>query len=499
MLFNLKRIISSVVMEHAFKSEHSPFVNTASCGEYKKANAFVLFGRAFKNARKDFWVSSVVLLVITFFVSVAFYTVEHVAQPEEYSNPWYSFVWAITRYIGDPGNFAGNGPVTLVGRLLNTFIGILEILIFAVPAGLVANGFREAMDDEKNEEHMSKVRQMIHKCFRKVKSPAFQDYVKAHPEIPDHTYFFVPRKVSVAKLEVKGVKKTDILDAANKYPEIRLKNMATAMSVEDHPDDRLVVELFPLNRDYGFCLDRKSNITIVAPSNSSEVATGWFAYHLAKTGGFNLICKEIEVDPFEPDSFFAMPAQITVNGKTKKQMEGEPKRYKKELELIETKRRRREDFLKDLNSLCNRENGWCVVLTSHIKNQTNTVDLHLSYDLSSGDNPAVNDINAYEQMLDQLKYRMMQDFELVPENSSRYALLKSSLAYKVRKEHPHVNAFSLMVSTDIVNFDARTHSIAWSIASIFNNSFHGQGMLPVDDDDFKQRLFGYDEIENYLN
>ena len=63
-------------------------------------------------------------------LALLFYFVEHTAQPEEYKNPWDAFVWAITRYIGDPGKFAGKGPVTLVGRYIDTFIGILKILIF---------------------------------------------------------------------------------------------------------------------------------------------------------------------------------------------------------------------------------------------------------------------------------------------------------------------------------------------------------------------------------
>ena len=115
----------------------------------KRTSSFVLFGRAFKNAQNDFWVSIQVLFWVTIVLTIVFYFVEHSAQPEEYSNPWDAFVWAITRYIGDPGHFAGKGPITLTGRYIDTFIGILKILIFAVPAGLVANGFKKAMDDDK--------------------------------------------------------------------------------------------------------------------------------------------------------------------------------------------------------------------------------------------------------------------------------------------------------------------------------------------------------------
>jgi hypothetical protein len=36
----------------------------------KRTNSFVLFGRAFKNARKDFWVSIQVLLVATIVLAI---------------------------------------------------------------------------------------------------------------------------------------------------------------------------------------------------------------------------------------------------------------------------------------------------------------------------------------------------------------------------------------------------------------------------------------------
>lgn len=62
---------------------------------YKKANSFVLFGRAFLYARKDFWVSIQVLLILTIIVAIVFFFVEHTAQSEEYKNPWQAFVWQL--------------------------------------------------------------------------------------------------------------------------------------------------------------------------------------------------------------------------------------------------------------------------------------------------------------------------------------------------------------------------------------------------------------------
>ena len=399
----------------------------------------------------------------------------------------------ITRYIGNPGNFAGNGPVTLLGRLLDTFLSILEILIFAVPAGLVANGFSQAIEEEKKKEYLDNVRNKIYKGFRHVHSASFQDYVKEHPEMPQHTYFWAPQNVSMAQLETSGINLSDILNVVNEYPEFRLKNMAKAISVEQHPEDRLVLEHFPLNTPYGCCINRKSNVTIVAAGSVAEIGTGWFAYYLAKFGGFNFISKEIEVDPLEPDSYNAMSTQIQVNGMTQKELEVDPKLNKKELALLEKKRAQRELFLNDLKSLYSGDNAWCITLLSHIKNKTNTTDIHLSYSKSEQQDPTVNCMDSYLGMLDDMTKSMQKEFGLTVENSTRYPHKTSNLAYKVRKEDSKVNGFSVRVSTDIVCYDARVSAIMHQMASVLNKNFKGKGMLSEEAAAFKKRLFGYAE------
>ena len=156
----------------------------------KRTNSFVLFGRAFKNAKNDFWVSIQVLFFVSIGLAFLFWWVEGIVQPDVYGGIgglFQSFVWAFTRYIGDPGHFAGSGPVTLVGRWIDTAIGILKILIFAVPAGLVANGFRKAMEDDKRSRHLEECRERIQKSFRRVLNKS------THYRVP-------PRNVSVSYL-----------------------------------------------------------------------------------------------------------------------------------------------------------------------------------------------------------------------------------------------------------------------------------------------------------
>ena len=261
----------------------------------KRTNSFVLFGRAFKNAKNDFWVSIQVLLVATLVLALIFYVVEHIAQPEEYKNPWDAFVWAITRYIGDPGKFAGKGPVTLTGRYIDTFIGILKILIFAVPAGLIANGFGMAYEEEKRQKELEEYGNRLRTAFRRR---------KANANMPYRT---VPAFWSVTSLQAKkGLDTKDIIDAVNKAEDFRLRNLAGSMPIEEQ-QDRLVVELFPLNRPYGSFIDRDSDITIVCPTAVTEAGCGNFAFHLALFGGFNYVSRELDAHPDAHFSYYNIP------------------------------------------------------------------------------------------------------------------------------------------------------------------------------------------------
>ncbi|MCH5311417.1 MAG: hypothetical protein J1E57_05615 [Prevotella sp.] len=271
----------------------------------KKTNSFILFGRAFKYARKDFWVSVQVLFWITVVLAVVFYIVEHTIQPEEYANPWDAIVWAFTRYIGDPGHFAGKGPVTLVGRYIDTVIGILKILIFAVPAGLVSNGFRKAMDEDKRRMHLEMCRERIAKSFRRTVNKATR-------------YRVPPRNLSLVTLQAKkGMTENDIIDTVTRYPEFRLRNLATSQVHSERPQDRLVIEMIPFDQQtvdgyaiertcYGIKIDRKSKVTIIAPTSGTECTIGYFSYYVAQFGGFNFISREFVENVDDPVSFYTI-------------------------------------------------------------------------------------------------------------------------------------------------------------------------------------------------
>ncbi len=453
-----------------------------------------LFGKAFQSTKHEIWVSVKLLALITVLFAIAMFLAEHSRNPG--FSIWDGLVWTFVKYVEDPADIA-DAPVTLVGKIVGTLVGVLGIAIFAVPAGLIGSGLIDAMEDEKKEAHLKEVRQSLLKAFRRSISTNFKEYVNATQD-GANKFYFAPRKVSIAKLEVRGLKKDDVIDAVNTFPEFRLKNMATAMSSEEQPEDRLVVEHYPLNTDYGCKIDRKSNITILTTNGCSEVGMSWFGYHLAKLGGFNFISKDLEVDPEESDSFYSMPAQVKVNGVTKSELRENANANKELLELLQLKKERREAFLKDLRDLCDGKDHWCIMLLSAIKNKANTDDFHFAYAKKGGVDPTVLDMDSYQKMFADFQNAMQEEFQLSAIQSKRYPLVNSNLGYKLQKEGYEGNAFTIRISTYLINFDSRVHVALYRMAEIMNNAFHGQGMLPADLADFKKRPFGYPEVENDL-
>ena len=393
----------------------------------KRTNSFVLFGRAFKNAKNDFWVSIQVLLVATFVLALLFYFVEHTAQPEEYKNPWDAFVWAITRYIGDPGKFAGKGPITLTGRYIDTFIGILKILIFAVPAGLVANGFRQAMADDKRKRHLEECRVKIRKSFRRILSKKTQ-------------YRVIPRRLPIITLQAKkGMNEKDIIDTVTKFDEFRLRNLATSQTANEHPQDRLVIEMLPLDQQtvdgfdivrtsYGVKINRNSNVTIIAPTAATENSIGHFAYYLAQFGGFNYVSREFITDVDEPVSYY------TIDGK-ENEWEAPLK-----------------DFVNDIKAMSSVNDKWNIALVS----SDNIYDTQFHFvhraNEKSGLSQTTLDEEKFNAFYSAMTKKVQEEFEYLSDLDEKYRPVGKKNLGIIAGGGTTNNAFTLRVSYSVTTW-----------------------------------------------
>ena len=452
-----------------------------------------LFKTAFMNTRRQICVSGVFLVAITCVLTVILYLAESRVDPN--FSFWDAFIWPYEKYLGDPGKVVDDPLISPIGKLIGTLVGILGVAIFAVPAGLIGSGLTDAMDEEKREKELDEYRVRMRKSFRRTVDKTLRGYLNTLPDGGGEklkVLNFVPQRIPLSRIQIRqGIEMKDIFDICQKYPEFRLKNLAEAISDEEHPQDSFVVEHFPKNRPYGYAINRKSKVTIVSTSSFAENGTGWFTYYLAKLGGFNYVSKDIEVDPDELDSFYNMSDKPLYEKRPRS--EYDEKKDKKAIEILDQKEANRQAFLKDLREMATGEDFWVILFTAHIKSSMNTVDFHFADARKDGSDSAVCQQTAYQELLRRLDEMLQTDYALKSDlHSQRFPLTKNNLGYRLRKENIICNTFVVRPSCDIINFDSRNLLIAYRLASIISQQLDGgRGVQPGDIIDFKDTCFGY--------
>jgi voltage-gated potassium channel len=460
----------------------------------KVFSGFQLFGKAYRATRHEIGVSLKMLFIVTLCFAVLLYLAES-AVNADYTF-WDALVWTFVKYVEDPADIS-SPPVTIIGQIIGTLVGVLGIAIFAVPAGLIGSGLTDAMAEEKREQELENFHHRILKAFRRSSNKTLRAYLNSLPDRGGEALSklnFVPQSIPVAQLQLRqGMDLKDIFETCNEFPGLRLNNLATAKSDEDNTNDSFVVEHFPINRSYGCCINRGSNVTIVSPSGVTEIGVSWYTYYLAKLGGFNLISKDVEVDTDEIDSFYNMSPKPLYDKKTREEYTSKDKEI---IAVIDRKERCRKDFLQDIKDVNRGKDSWVIIVTPHQKNSTNKTDFHFAYTKKNGANPTLSDEEKYREFYQEFSSLMHNEFQLSSEDKSlRYPLLKNNLAYRMIENGIYSNAFVMRLSTDLINFDSNRLVIALQMAQVISSQFdNNRGIHPDDIKDLASTGFGY--VEN---
>jgi voltage-gated potassium channel len=379
---------------------------------------------------------------------------------------------------------------------VGTLVGVLGVAIFAVPAGLIGSGLMDAMEKERDEKEIDSNYARLRKAFRREVNKSLRTHLNTLPDKGGEKLAklnFVPQFVPLSRVQIRqGIDIKEVFDVCEKYPKFRIKNLAEAISDEDNPEDRFMVSTFPMNTSYGCCIDRASKVTIVCTAGFSEVGTGWFSYYLAKLGGFNYVCKDLEVDPDELDSFYNMSDEPLYEKKTRAEYTSKDKQA---LLVLKKKEARRADFLSDIKGLNRGDDSWIIMISAILKTSENPADIHLAYGRKDGTDITVNDMERFKQFSDQLA-EIMRDYGMATvKESTRYPLLKKNLAYRLReKEGLKCNVFALRPSTRLMIFDVKKMLYAYRMASIISETFDdGKGIITDDVTDFQNTGFGFAE------
>ena len=435
---------------------------------FRYMHSFRLLSSAIKSKKSELWVSLQFLGIVTIILSLILYFVEHNAQPDVYVNGWDSVLWAFLQYIGDPGGFADTPPVTIAGQVIAACVGILGIAIFAVPAGLIGSGFTEVMEAEQKEEVIKKNIERLRFAFRHVQCR----YTK---------YLRVPAFVSLDDIKSKyRMNEKDILEAIDASDVFRLRNLATTRCIEERPTDRLVVEMFYVNRPYGCCIDRGSKITIVSTSSFSEAATGHFAYYLAKIGGFNYVSKEVEVCPEKPVTYYNITSEDACPN----------------LPI----------FLADINRLSDKDGSWVIFILSASGGQEPVYPTQFHYIIGSkkGDetyddpNITIHDIQRFDSLYEDLAHQIKEQYDLDSDRQKYHTgTSPKNIARHIGKD-THPNAFTIRIAWSVTCWDFRALQISKTMADALN--FHLAGITDsVASKELTTRIpgkdFGYDFYE----
>ena len=98
-----------------------------------------LLAAVFKNEGRALFAALTVMTVVLVLASGVIYVLEHQAQPQLFASIPHSLWWGVVTMatIG----YGDMVPVTPAGRVFGSMVIMLGIAVFAVPAGIFANGF----------------------------------------------------------------------------------------------------------------------------------------------------------------------------------------------------------------------------------------------------------------------------------------------------------------------------------------------------------------------
>ncbi len=432
---------------------------------FRFVEAFDIITAAIKAKKQEMWVSLQFLFLITLVLSISMYYVEYNAQPENCDSGAVSIIWAFMQYVGDPGHFSDFEPITLLGRLIATIIGILGIAIFAVPAGLIGSAFIEVVEERRGELQPQEDAKAVIKAFKAKLCRITK-------------YYNFPRYMTVRNLQaVTGMPEHDILSAATAVPELRLSNLAYTFSSTNNPIDNLIIEYLPINRSYGVCIDRKSSITIVNTSNSFEPGMFYFAYNLARIGGFNYVSKEIAVNKPTSYSYY----NLGINPKIERCPNVD-------------------DFLNDIHALAPDNKHWVIFMIS-ASGQDDPVyphDIQFNYGSQVGNNTfegqklTFGDKESFERAYAELDQTLTNDYSHPVCRQNYYAIGAKNVCWQFHNEEKDVNTFAMRISYSTTCWDIKALEIATKIAESFSRHFENNKPKELDLTQMYKRGDGYD-------
>lgn len=113
-------------------------------------DALQLIVQVLRNSAAQLVISVLLCLFVMLFSAIIMYTVENPVQPEQFPNVIASLWWAICTLT--TVGYGDVYPVTAVGRFFAAVISLVGIGIIAIPTGIIAGGFSNAIEKHGGQE-----------------------------------------------------------------------------------------------------------------------------------------------------------------------------------------------------------------------------------------------------------------------------------------------------------------------------------------------------------
>ena len=427
-----------------------------------------LLENTFKEKKRELIVSMQFLLVVTLILSLILYFCEHDAQPENYDNGFTSVLWAFGQYIGDPGGFSENPPITGFGKAIACIVGLLGIAIVAVPAGILGSGFTEAIEHERDGEKLRANQKKLHDIFeRKLDRPTGFQAVPFFKTIP-----FIQARVNMSE--------QDIFDTVEQTPGFRIINTSSTIPLEQQSIDQLAVEHFPVNTSYGCLIDRGSPITIISSGSIVDAATGIFSFYLALLGGFNFISREMgRKSPYVSMYIINDYDNLTESEKA---------------------------FFYDLKKLLNRDDAWSFDILAASGAQENTFDTEFHFgignakgdDSFTGKDIFIKDTEKYKNFYTHFAEIMKEKFEIETDNGKYHSYASPKIWPRIIELEKDVNSVMIRVAWSAMLWNDKRLLIAQTISDCINKYILEKKDIPIPQS-LKNKNIGYlgYDIPNY--
>jgi voltage-gated potassium channel len=113
------------------------------------SKAILTVGKIIKRKASQLVSACIIVFILILFSSVFMYYIENEAQPDTFENAFSGIWWAICTLT--TVGYGDIYPITVLGKIVGTFIAILGIGLIAVPTGLISAGFIEEMNKNQQE------------------------------------------------------------------------------------------------------------------------------------------------------------------------------------------------------------------------------------------------------------------------------------------------------------------------------------------------------------